>query len=71
MCLVCAIVCVGARVTGRRHTRQDADIHEDAALVVNNCAAFCEDVCLHIAQCPGMLDALKHLILHGCDAAKR
>jgi hypothetical protein len=40
----------------------DVALKEDAMLVVNNCAAFCEDVCTAIVSCPGMLDALKSLV---------
>lgn len=44
-------------------TGPDERIQEDAALVVNNCAAFCEDVCTAIAACPGMLQALKEMVM--------
>ena len=40
----------------------DVALKEDALLVVNNCAAFCEDVCTAIVSCPGMLDAIKLLV---------
>jgi hypothetical protein len=40
----------------------DSALKEDALLVVNNCAAFCVDVCTAIVSCPGMLDALKALV---------
>ena len=40
----------------------DVALKEDAMLVVNNCSAFCEDVCTAIVSCPGMLDALKSLV---------
>lgn len=40
----------------------DVALKEDALLVVNNCAAFCEDVCTAIVSCPGMLDAIKALV---------
>lgn len=40
----------------------DVALKEDALLVVNNCAAFCSDVCTAIVSCPGMLDALKELV---------
>ena len=45
----------------------DLALKEDALLIVNNCAAFCEDVCTAIVSCPGMLDSLKALI-HPCAA---
>jgi len=41
---------------------EDVALKEDALLVVNNCAAFCVDVCTAIVSCPGMLDALKALV---------
>ena len=41
---------------------EDSTLKEDALLVVNNCAAFCVDVCTAIVSCPGMLDALKALV---------
>lgn len=41
---------------------EDVALKEDAMLVVNNCAAFCEDVCTAIVSCPGMLVALKSLV---------
>ena len=38
---------------------------EDAALVLNNCAAFCESVCPKIVSCEGLLDALKNSLVSG------
>jgi hypothetical protein len=43
---------------------------EDAALVVNNCAAFCEDASPIIVSCEGMIDALKTLAVYGMPGAK-
>jgi hypothetical protein len=43
---------------------------EDAALVVNNCAAFCEDASPTICACEGMIDALKTLTVQGANGAK-
>lgn len=43
---------------------------EDAALVVNNCAAFCEDASPTICSCEGMIDALKTLTVMGLNGAK-
>ena len=34
----------------------------DAALVINNCAAFSEEVCMPIVQSKGMIAALKKFI---------
>jgi len=34
---------------------------EDAALVINNCASFCEETAEQIVRCPGMLASLKLL----------
>jgi hypothetical protein len=48
----------------------DTQIQEDATLIINNCAAFCEDVCPAIVACPGMLDVLKALITNGTNGAK-
>ena len=48
----------------------DKRIQEDAALVVNNCAAFCEEVCPTIVACPGMLEALKDIITYASKGAK-
>ena len=48
----------------------DERIQEDAALVVNNCAAFCEDMCTTIVACPGLLCALKDIVMHRGDASK-
>uniref|UniRef100_A0A7S0I038 Vacuolar protein 8 n=1 Tax=Hanusia phi TaxID=3032 RepID=A0A7S0I038_9CRYP len=38
---------------------------EDAALVLNNCAAFCEEVCPKIVSCEGLLQALKASMVSG------
>ena len=43
---------------------------EDAALVVNNCAAFCEEAVPRIVGCPGMLSALTALAESG-DSSSR
>ena len=43
---------------------------EDAALVVNNCAAFCEDASPTICACEGMIAALKTLTIMGVNGAK-
>ena len=48
----------------------DAQMQEDATLIINNCAAFCESVCPAIVACPGMLDSLKGLITSGSTGAK-
>jgi hypothetical protein len=48
----------------------DAQMQEDATLIINNCAAFCESVCPAIVACPGMLDSLKGLITWGSTGAK-
>ncbi len=42
----------------------------DAALVINNCAAFCEQAVPRIVSCEGMLSALTALA-SGQDAASR
>mmetsp|Transcript_102477 Transcript_102477/g.165142 ORF Transcript_102477/g.165142 Transcript_102477/m.165142 type:complete len:410 (-) Transcript_102477:63-1292(-) len=47
------------------------DMQEDATLVINNCAAFCEDVCPVIVACPDMLRVLTQIILHGECGAQR
>lgn len=46
------------------------NMHEDAALVINNCAAFSEEVCMPIVQSPGMIAALKKLATSGSFGAK-
>jgi len=46
------------------------NMHEDAALVVNNCAAFSEEVCMTIVQSPGMVSALKRQATSGSFGAK-
>lgn len=40
---------------------ENGNNQEDAALVINNCAAFCEDTALHIVNCGGVIEALKKL----------
>lgn len=37
------------------------EYQEDAALVINNCASFCEETAEQIVRCPGMLASLKLL----------
>mmetsp|Transcript_21577 Transcript_21577/g.71470 ORF Transcript_21577/g.71470 Transcript_21577/m.71470 type:complete len:323 (-) Transcript_21577:427-1395(-) len=37
----------------------DGNNQEDAALVINNCAAFSQHTPIHIVQFPGMLDAIR------------
>jgi hypothetical protein len=46
------------------------NMHEDAALVVNNCAAFSEEVCMAIVECPGMVSALKRQATSGSFGAR-
>lgn len=46
------------------------NMHEDAALVVNNCAAFSEEVCTTIVHCSGMIAALMRLATSGSFGAK-
>jgi hypothetical protein len=46
------------------------NMHEDAALVVNNCAAFCEEVCTTIVYFPGIIVALMMLATSGSFGAK-
>ena len=45
-------------------------MQEDAALVVNNCAAFSEKACPAIVACPGLVDSLKCLAIEGSFGAK-
>jgi len=45
------------------------NMHEDAALVINNCAAFSEEVCTQIVRSPGLVAALKRLTLSGAFGA--
>eukprot|EP00282_Hemiselmis_andersenii_P007996 CAMPEP_0114146802 /NCGR_PEP_ID=MMETSP0043_2-20121206/20759_1 /TAXON_ID=464988 /ORGANISM="Hemiselmis andersenii, Strain CCMP644" /LENGTH=427 /DNA_ID=CAMNT_0001241281 /DNA_START=28 /DNA_END=1311 /DNA_ORIENTATION=- len=42
----------------------------DAALIVNNCAAFCTDTCASIVHYPGMLAALQALATGGNTSSK-
>lgn len=42
----------------------------DAALIINNCAAFCSETCPSIVHYPGMLDAIQGLALCGTSSAK-
>jgi hypothetical protein len=46
------------------------NMREDAALVINNCAAFSEEVCMPIVQSKGMIAALKKLATSGSFDAK-
>jgi hypothetical protein len=46
------------------------NMHEDAALVVNNCAAFSEEVCMTIVRSPGMVASLKKLATSGSFGTK-
>mmetsp|Transcript_22834 Transcript_22834/g.51470 ORF Transcript_22834/g.51470 Transcript_22834/m.51470 type:complete len:427 (-) Transcript_22834:41-1321(-) len=45
-------------------------MQEDAALVINNCAAFCEEACLVMIRHPGLVQALKALVTDGLFGAK-
>jgi hypothetical protein len=42
----------------------------DAALIINNCAAFCSETCPSIVHYPGMLDGIQALALGGTPSAK-
>mmetsp|Transcript_27018 Transcript_27018/g.54893 ORF Transcript_27018/g.54893 Transcript_27018/m.54893 type:complete len:428 (-) Transcript_27018:267-1550(-) len=64
------IVCVPGALDALIHLLNNSNMQEDAALVLNNCAAFCEDACQIMVRYKGLVPALKKLAIGPVMGAK-
>lgn len=64
------IVCVPGALDALINLLNNSNMQEDAALVLNNCAAFCEDACQIMVRYRGLVPALKKLAVGPVMGAK-